>query len=642
MDKNIGLMDRVQIGFKAARAAALPQTAEAVEKIVDTALIEVEEKQRKKKSKSKLDVRDTKRDLAYYTLYNYLRAWVNVNRDEVPDYGDPARDLYLSKLWRVEPIMAGAVYSMTAKMTALRWSITGRAKPAKNAARLFARAAHMGGDDWGGFISATAEEFYTMNRGVFWETSRYGSYLSGKLAEIGHIDSLACTLTGNKKYPMIYASETTGQIVRFKPGEYVHFTSMNSPREEDLGSGFCAVDRAFRAIKLLIGLHDYDEEKLSNLPPEGVASVTGLTMDEFMDALTLWKTQRERDNSLTFPQVLWLIGSQPGTEVKVDFTGFSQVPESFDRQAVITHYISTLALCFGVDAREFWPISSGALGTSSESEIQHLKAKGKGPGEFISTTERFLNAELDEDVQMAYDTQDIEEDQNAAAIAKAWIDAYYPLYTGVPAGKSKASQGPLPNTEAVPNQQEVPAGSPFGGAPGAPQPEQVITKDQLLRILADRDVIPEWMLNDKRVRIDDTQIHLSKEGHDDDIVRYEWDRGILKQVRVPPIVLYSENYDDIPEAVPYNAFEPDIVIDVPDNGHGNLDALYTWMAEKEAEILERNIHGKPLSLTDVGKGVKVTESVIKAEIERWRKHPILSQYVPTIEEEIELVSEAQS
>ena len=131
MDKNISFMDRVQIGFKAARAAVSPQTAAVVEQVVDAALVEVEQKQRKRKSK--LDVRDTKRDLAYYTLYNYLRAWVNVNRDEIADYGDPARDLYLSKLWRVEPIMAGAVYSMTAKMTALRWSITGRARPAKMA-----------------------------------------------------------------------------------------------------------------------------------------------------------------------------------------------------------------------------------------------------------------------------------------------------------------------------------------------------------------------------------------------------------------------------------------------------------------------------------------------------------------------------
>jgi hypothetical protein len=611
--------------------------------------VDIAEKSIPKGHKSKLDVRKTTSNLAYFGMYNFLRSWVGMNKESVPPYGDPMRDIYLSRLWKLEPIMAGAVYSMEAKMAALRWAVTGRKEPATSAARLFAGAAHMDGFDWGGFISSTAEEFYTVNRGVFWETPRTGSSLSGKLADIGHIDSLACTLTGNTNYPMIYASETTGQIVRFRPGEYVHFASMPSPREENLGMGLCVVDRALRAINLLIGLHDYDEEKLSNLPPEGVAAVTGLTIEEFHDALNLWRAQRESDNSLTFPQVLWLIGSQPTAEVKLDFVAFSEIPESFDRQAVVTHYISTLALCFGVDAREFWPISSGALGTSSESEIQHLKAKGKGPGEFISITERHLNAELEEDTQFGYDTQDIEEDQNAAVVAKAWIDAYYPLYTGMPAGKTKASPGGKVNTEMVPNRQEQseeqgaqgaaqPKVSPLGTAPGQPMPEQVIDKDQLLRLLADRGVLPEWMLNDQRVRIDDTQIHLNKEGHPEDYVRVEYDQGVLKQVRLPPIVLYSKgDNSQVPEAIPFNAF-----YEGKDNGHASLESFYVWMIEKEAEILERNIRGKPLEEADLRNASKITIDVIKTEMERWRKHPKLAAYVPTLEEEAELLNEISS
>jgi hypothetical protein len=646
----MNFLDRIQIGWNAARSAGQGMSLSQIEDAMDMA---IERKALPKGHKSKLDIRDTNANLAYFSMYNYLRTWVGLNKESVPQYGDPARDVYLSRVWRLEPIMAGAVYSMEAKMMALRWSVTGTKEEATSAARLYSGAAHMGGYDWGGFIASTAEEFYTVNRGVFWETPRHGSPLTGNLADIGHIDSLACTLTGNTKYPMIYVSESTGQIVRFRPGEFVHFASMPSPREENLGIGLCAVDRALRAVNLLIGLHDYDEEKLSNLPPEGVAAVTGLTMEEFNDALNLWRAQRERDNSLTFPQVLWLIGSQPNAKVSLDFVGFSEIPESFDRQSVMTHYISTLALDFGVDAREFWPISSGALGTSAESEIQHLKAKGKGPGEFISTVERHLNAELDEGVQFAFDTQDIEEDQNAAVVAKAWIDAYYPLYTGMPAGKTKASPGGKPNTEMVPSREEQPEEqgaqgaaqpgvSPFGVAPGQPQPEQVIDKDQFLRLLADRGVIPEWMLNDQRVRVDDTSIHLNKEGHPADIIRIEYDRGVLKQTRLPPIVLRSsDNLKDVPAAVPVDSFYSNDV-EFKENGHASLDAIYAWMIEKEAEILERNIHGKPLQEADLRKASKVTIDVIKAEMERWRKHPELAAYVPTIEEEAELLNETQS
>ena len=643
----MNLLDRIQIGVKAARLAGHGLSERQISNAVEQS---VEEKSVPKGHKSKLDVRSTDANLTYFGMYSFMRNWVGMNSESVPPYGDPTRDYYLSKIWRLEPIMAGAVYSMEAKMVALQWNVTGKKEPATEAARLFAGAAHMGGWDWGGFIASTAEDFYTINRGVFWETPRYGSSLSGNLADVGHIDALNCTLTGNTNRPMIYVSETTGQIIRFRPGEYVHFASMPSPREENLGIGLCAVDRALRAVKLLIGLHDYDEEKLSNLPPEGVAAVTGLTIEEFHDALNLWRVQRESDNSLTFPQVLWLIGSQPTTTVSLDFIGFSEIPESFDRQSVVSQYISTLALDFGVDAREFWPISSGALGTSSESEIQHLKAKGKGPGEFISTTERHLNAELEEDTQFEFDTQDIEEDQNAAVVAKAWIDAYYPLYTGTPAGKTKASPGGKVNTEMIPNREEQPEEqgaqgaaqpkvSPLGTAPGQPMPEQVITKDQLLRLLADRGVLPEWMLNDERVRIDDSTIHLNKEGHPDDYVRIEYNRGILKQTRLPPIILYSNGgTNDVPEAIPYNALK-----NVgKENGHVSAEAIYAWMVEKEAEILERNIQGTPLEDTDLRKVSKITIDVVKAEMERWRKHPELAAYVPTLEEEAELLNEIQS
>jgi hypothetical protein len=551
-------------------------------------------------SKSKLDVRSTSHDLVMVNLFGVLREWYGKNTERIPLYDDPSRDIYLSNMWREEPILAGAVYSMTAKMTALKWSITGRRRVAKQAAQLFASAAHMGGYDWGGFVSSTAEDFYTTNRGVFWETPRDGNYLYGKLAAIGHIDSLACELTGNSKHPVVYRSEVTGQTLRFRPGEIVHFSSLPSPREIHFGMGFCAVDRALRAVQLLMGLHDYDAEKLANLPPEGVAAITGLTMDEFQDALNLWRAARERDKSLTFPQVLWLIGSQPNVEVKVSFHGFSQIPESFDRQTVITQYISTLALDFGVDAREFWPISSGSLGTAAESEIQHLKAKGKGPGEFISITERNINAELPEDANFSYDTQDIAEDVNAAAAAQAWITALFPLTTAGGAG------------------------------------DEILTKEQFLRMLADHGVIPDYVVQDDRVAIEDSDIHLSKEGYGDDYTKYTWDKGVLKEERVPPIFLYSAAHSE--EDVPFALVDKKDIIDTEFHGNGYKDVqeALDYLEKRKEEILEehRNIHGEPIPEAEVVRGSRITKTTIRDELERWRKDPILSKYVTTVEEEI--------
>lgn len=576
-----------------------------------------------KTARSKLDVRRTDHDLAYATLYSGIRA-LSSSADMAPRYGDPLRDEYLYNIWKEEPILAGAVYSMTAKMAALRWSITGKRLSARNAATILASAAHFDGYGWGSFISSSALDFYTVNRGVFWETPRIGNPMFGKMSDLGHIDALACTLTGNKQYPMVYASDTTGQILRFRPGEYIHFVSLPSSREQDLGSGHCAVERSLRAAKLLIKVHDYDDEKLNNLPPEGVAAVSGMTMDEFTDALKLWQAARQSDKSYTFPQVLWLIGSQPNVTVRVDITGFSQLPESFDRQEVVTHYVSTLALVFGVDAREFWPISSGSLGTAAESEIQHLKAKGKGPGEFISFVERHINGNLDDETEFKFDTQDIEEDHIAATITKAWIDAYYPLYTGTPAGKSKASPAGKPNTEMVPDKAEIPQSDAMGqsmgaGAGGGAQAEQVITKEQLLRLLADKGVIPEWMLDDARTVMYDTSVHVSKELHDDDYTTFVFENNILKESRLPPIILESK-HDTEAQNIDQLTGAEEIV----------LDELI--QRRKELEEQARNIHGKPIPEGEVARGTRVTRNTLRDELQKWRNSPILAPYAPTDEE----------
>lgn len=655
----MSLFTRIQRGVKggirAFRGAPDFRVAsEALDRMIEAGELPTIEKQ--VSTTSRRDVMKTTDDqVTSFQVFNAWRSYfMNRAPDKLPEYGLRDRDIVLSEFWKMEPILAGAVYSMSAKMSSMKWTITGPRLKGLAAAKLLARAEHMRGSDWGGFMSSSAVDFYTTNNGVFWEVARSKvsrdgkiNRLAGNLSDIGHIDSLACMLTGNRKTPMVYYSELTGQELRFKAGQFISFTSLPSPREIYLGIGFCAVDRAYRAAKLLLGLHDYDEEKLSNLPPEGVAAVTGLTMDEFMDAVELWRIGRERDQSLTFPQVLWLIGSQPNVQVSIDFAGFSQIPESFDRQSVVSHYVMTLALDFGVDAREFWAISSGSLGTASESEIQHIKAKGKGPGEFISLTERHINAELPEGVDFGFDTQDIEEDMTAATVAKAWVDVFYPLYQGTPAGqkgngamgRTEETQFPKPPKKGMqegqqPDEpQKQPGGVPQqGGMPGnfgAPTVEQVITKEQLVRLLADKGVLPDYLVSDERVAIEDSDIHIDKHNSRDD-AKFVWDNGVLKEYRLPPVTISERDFQ-----------RP--VQDEPVPAEDIEQKMLEYLKQKEDEIFEgkRSIRGKPIPEREVVRGASVTERTIEDELERWRKHPILSQYVPTREELEEVVNETQ-
>lgn len=580
------------------------------------------EELKQKSGKSKLDIRDTRTDHTFYMQsFGYIRELAK-SGEEVPQLTDPGYDEYLQDIWVKEPLLSGAVYSMSAKMTALNWQITGKRDIALEYAKLLARAMYStDGAEWGGFISGTAQDFYTTNKGAFWELVKQGSPLYGKLLDIGHIDSLNCELTGNSKVPVVYRSSVTGQVLHLKVGEFAHFSSMPSPREDRFGAGYCAVGRAIRAAKLLMGLHDYDEEKLANLPPEGVAAVTGLTKDEFKSAITLWKAEREANNALTFPQVLWLIGSQPNVDVKLDFIGFSQLPESFNREEVVTQYVNTLALVFGVDAREFWPISTSSLGTAAESEIQHMKAKGKGPGEFLSITERHINGELPDDADFEYDTQDVEEDMKAATIAKAWIDAYLPLLTG-----GKPAPAPVAGGE--------PGAMPVGGGGGGGEP--LVDKDIILRILADKGILPNEAVGDSRVVVQDVDVHIKENSAPDSC--FYWTKGILKEKRLPPIQLYSKpiDYHSVPDAV---INMPEFIYKESLEDLEPADGVFTVpRKEIESKELERNIKGKPIPVKEVTRGASVTQKAIQDELNLWRTVKDLNLYAIEEEEQEEFIT----
>ena len=97
------------------------------------------------------------------------------------------------------------------------------------------------------------------------------------------------------------------------------------------------------------------------------------------------------------------------------------LPDAFDEQQSVTTYVNIVALAMGIDARELWPNVGGSssLGTATESQVMHLKARGKGIGDLISTIERVVNWRiLPKRVTFSFDNVDSEEDQ-----AKADLEA---------------------------------------------------------------------------------------------------------------------------------------------------------------------------------------------------------------------------
>ncbi len=380
--------------------------------------------------------------------------------DDLFPVGDPRRDTQLRELWTQEPILAGAVTSMVQKMLGLGWTVTGGKNRAARYSQMFHYAEN--GAGWSVYFAKMLQDFLTQDKGSFTELGRQSK--NGPIAGIFNLDAGTMTLTGDPEFPASYQPKhrAKGNAIFVPKDDVIHIVSMPSPDERRLGGGFCAVSRAAKAAKLLRALYQYDSEKLSNLPPQGIASVTGLTVKQVEEATSMYERARQTKGQYIFPGILWLASTASaigGGEVKVSLTPFSTLPESFDRQTVVNLYVYTLALDFGVDAREFWPATvTGA--TKADALVQSQKAKGKGPAEIMTYVEREYNMKiLPEGVTFQFDYQDDEEDLQRAQIESAKIDNVAKLYVSV---------------------------SPAEGS--------MISRDEARQLLANMSIIPEEMV----------------------------------------------------------------------------------------------------------------------------------------------------
>ena len=317
-----------------------------------------------------------------------LITWITQKAGNIPPWRSPQREKWLREFWQRESILAGAVHSAIAKIIGLSWTVSGgRNKVSKYAAIL--READ--GKDWDTFLSKFLLDYLTQDKGTFIE---FGSTIKGGPVEgIFNLDSESCALTGDWDYPVKY-EDSYGQWHNLPRTSVYHCASLPSSGKDCYNYGFCAVSRAIHAAQILILVNRYENEKLSDLPPNGIAAVTGLTPRQFKDAIRLYKSSREKQQNLIYPGILWLVGN-PGVaggpgKVSIDLTSFADLPDQFDKKNTVDIYAKTLALAFGVDVNEFWQIEHVGA-TKASAWIQAQKAKGKFPAVIIAAIERAIN-----------------------------------------------------------------------------------------------------------------------------------------------------------------------------------------------------------------------------------------------------------
>jgi hypothetical protein len=159
-----------------------------------------------------------------------------------------------------------------------------------------------------------------------------------------------------------------------------------------------------------------------------------------------------------------------------------------------------------------------------------------------------------------------------------------------------------------------------------------------LRILADRGVIPDYLVTDERIVVTDTEVHNDsfKERYPDDLAKFEWHNGICKEVRVSLGSMWTGQPVIVAQLQPSTNIQDAIIIKEQSLEYDSVKDALDFLREKEQQIVAeaRNIHGDPIPDGEAVRGSSPTRKTLHDELERWRNNPILSKYALTVEEEI--------
>lgn len=361
--------------------------------------------------------------------------------DYGPAYGTMDRDRWLHDFVfseKSEPILNGAVHTFTAKVQTINWFVEGPEDLVARSVDILENADY---EDWTKAVGRWVNQYAVLEIGGLMELGWENNGIAGLDVPQGLyvLDGTCCRPTINYDVPFVYYDPVDGRQKKLRKNSVMQLLSMPNPKQEYRGLGMSPVSRALRAAKLLDTLHRYEEERLSNLPPEGIATVTGMTMDEVKLAMDLYKEKRESKQQYTFPGILWLVATKmpfgaSQRPIRVDMTPFSTLPSYFDKKTTVELFVKTLAITFGVDVAEFWQIESHGA-TKAQATIQAEKAKGKGVGLILSQIEREISQKLlPPGVTFRFDVQHDQDDYFAAEINTKKIDNIIRLYYGKPSG----------------------------------------------------------------------------------------------------------------------------------------------------------------------------------------------------------------
>lgn len=325
---------------------------------------------------------------------NPLVFYISRVADEIPSYWSRQRDLALGKFWPTEPYLAGAVYSMCAKVAALDFKLIGPPKTRQRYKWVLLSADF--GQGWVNFIPKVTQDLLTQDNGGFIELMRRkedNDNPRSPVQAIAQLDSQRCRRTGSPEEPVGYTRMLKGaKEVPLKWWQVIAMADLPSPREELNGVGFCAVSRVLRAAQILRDIGLFKRQKLAGKRIPAILFVQGMRRNAVQQAITKAKEEQMSRGESHYSSPVVVASPDPsrmGLDAKlVELAG---LPDGYDEDTTLKWYIAALAMGFGTDYTEFAPLPGGGLGTATQSTEMAARSRGKGPGIVLQQFEFAMN-----------------------------------------------------------------------------------------------------------------------------------------------------------------------------------------------------------------------------------------------------------
>lgn len=370
----------------------------------------------------------------------------SVNDQEPPDYGSnhidwyfglvarrneillpwgyPGRDWQLRSL-RYNPhntLVVGAFGNIIRRFKQIDFELVGGRNLTKRYQKILQDAQYGLGYDT--FMDMLLWDYFTLDNGAFIEIIGRGepdTPLQGEVAGIAVLDSLRCYATGNQEFPAYYQSHITGKISKMHWSRVVRLVDQPSSDPQYKQRGLSAMSRAVSIAKIQTLMSEYQVERLGDLPPAGIISLSGINMGQWEGMYRDYQAKKMNAGNDVFANMMIASGIKPDTPVKVEVTPFSTLPEHFNWFQNMQIAVNLLALAIGDDPQEIWSLSGSSLGTATQSEVLHAKGQARIFGDLIKLFTRLWNLRiLPESIELKYKPKDTQQSQAESEMAEKW------------------------------------------------------------------------------------------------------------------------------------------------------------------------------------------------------------------------------